>query len=213
MQRQRQSGSPSHPWPRNKFWSETAKKQTRKKQTKSQTMKRLLYLIPVFIHRITGWLPFQPKPDKVSFVNIAEGSWEHGKKSYTPDATTLANANALFHYLLYKQGATAELVTLAGAGDTPLGPSEDVPEPTSTGATTGLPIAIMLLGAVQGTVRVVTDGTVVNNQFVKCAANGQVTPASNGDVVIGKSLITVDMTSAAGEVIGMIPILPGKHPF
>ena len=171
----------------------------------------------------------QPKTGKVEFANVGEGTYEHGKKSYRPDATTVLNANAAFHYLLYKQSTVGvDFVTLAGAGDTPLGPSEDIPEldnqatsqaygvtppQTALPTGTGLPIAIMLLGAVQGTVRVVTDGTVTNNAYVKCAANGQVTLAVTTDVVIGKSVITSDMTSAAGDVITMIPILPGKHPF
>lgn len=30
---------------------------------------RFLYLLPVFIHRLTGWLPFQPKPGKFQFAN------------------------------------------------------------------------------------------------------------------------------------------------
>ena len=32
-------------------------------------------------------------------------------------------------------------------------------------------------------------------------------------VVIGKALIGTDATSAAGDVISIIPIMPGKHPF
>jgi hypothetical protein len=30
---------------------------------------RLLYLLPILIYRLTGWLPFQPKPGKVTFAN------------------------------------------------------------------------------------------------------------------------------------------------
>jgi hypothetical protein len=32
-------------------------------------MRRFLYLLPVFIHRLTGWLPFQPKPGAIQFAN------------------------------------------------------------------------------------------------------------------------------------------------
>ena len=76
-----------------------------------------------------------------------------------------------------------------------------------------VPISINLLGACPGTLRVVTDGTVTNGAWVKAAANGQVTAATTGDVVIGRAIITSDVTSAAGDVITIVPIVPGKHPF
>ena len=137
----------------------------------------------------------------IQFANIGEGSFDQGRKTYFADATTSSR------YLLYKTGSDADHVALAGAGDTPLGPSDD------SVADITVPISINLLGACPGTLRVVTDGTVTNGAWVKAAANGQVTAATTGDVVIGRAIITSDVTSAAGDVITIVPIVPGKHPF
>ena len=139
---------------------------------------------------------------QAQFANIGDGTFDSGIKSYLPDAATS------YRYLCYKVGSTADNVALAGAGDTPLGASDDQAE-------VGMPIAINLFGAVRGTVRVVTDGTATNGSPLKCAANGQVALAttSGTDIVIGRAIIPTETTKAAGDVISMIPIMPGKHPF
>jgi len=137
----------------------------------------------------------------VQFANIGEGTFATGHKTCLPDAVTSAR------YLLYKTGSDADHVTLTGAGDTPLGPSDDMVVDTT------IPITINLLGAAPGTLRVVTDGTVTNGAWVQAGANGQVTAGVTGNVVFGKAVIGTDTTSAASDVISIIPIVPGKHPF
>lgn len=164
---------------------------------------RKIYLLPLGIHRLIGWLPGQRLRPVVQFANIGEGDYEHGLMPLLPDAATTAR------YLMYKQGSDADHCALCGAGDDPLGPSDDQ-------AATGyldVPIAIKLLGAIKGTTRVVTDGTIANKDYVKCAANGQVTKATTGDLSFGRAVIRTDMSSAAGDVITIIPTLPSKLSF
>lgn len=169
-------------------------------------MKRLLYLIPVFIHRVTGWLPFQPKPGKVSFANVGEGTHGEGIKTYLSDAAQTS------HYLLYKVGTDADHCTVMGTGDTtvyPLGPSEDQADAS------GQLIAIQLLGAVKGTVRMITDGTISNGNRVKASTNtaGYVMAANSTDISFGIAIIGTDTTTAAGDVIEVIPCIPQKYVF
>lgn len=156
-------------------------------------MKTTLHLLPARRAR-TG----------IQFANIGEGAFGHGRKSYLPDATAVSSATA--RYLMYKS-VDGDHCTLAGAGDSPLGPSDNQPDSTTT------PIAINLLGAGEGTLRVTTDGMIGNGDYVKCAAAGQVTKATTGDVSFGRAVITGDMTSAAGNVITLIPALPAKYSF
>ena len=137
----------------------------------------------------------------VSFANIGEGTFADGRKTYFGDAVTTQR------YLLYKIGSDGDHVAVTGAGDTPLGPSDDMV------ADVTVPISINLLGAGSDTVRVITDGTVLNGSYVTTGASGQVTLAVTTNLVIGRAIIGTDCTSAAGDVITIIPILPGKHPF
>src|SRR5690348_13823183 len=106
-----------------------------------------------------------PASVRTEFCNIGEGTSDTGVKSYLPDATTSAR------YLLYKIGTDGDHCAITGAGDTPLGSSDDQADSTTT------PIAINLFGAVRGTVRVVTDGTISNGNRVKAGATGKVTVA------------------------------------
>ncbi len=185
-------------------------------------MKRLLFLVPLMIQRATGWLPFQPKPGKVQFANIGEGTYPRGVKTYLADASAI-NSPAV-HFLLYKKSAAppagtaaADYVTLCTANtDIPLGPSDD-------GAKlVGDLLAINLLGAVRGTIRVVTDGTIADGDYVMPSAL-TVTPvgasaATAGAVakyvvastnrLIGKAVIPSDSTAEAGATIEMIPMAP-----
>ena len=165
---------------------------------------RKVYLMPLVIQRVIGLLPGRRAPSYgVQFANIGEGTFEHGLKSYIPDSGTAAR------YLMYKIGSTADNCVVCGAGDTPLGSSDDLADANNL----DLPITIKLFGSIHGTTRVVTDGTVANGNYVKCAANGQVTVANNGDVVIGKAIFGSDTSANAGDPITVVPILPGKHPF
>jgi hypothetical protein len=136
------------------------------------------------------------------FANIGEGTYENGRKSYLPDSSTSARN------LLYKRGSDADHCVITGAGDDPLGPSEDQAD-----TTTGQPITINILGAVKGTVRVVTDGTVNDGDYVKCGTSGQVTQAATTNLSFGRAVIPTDCSKAAGDVITIIPVLPAKYAF
>ncbi len=138
----------------------------------------------------------------VQFSNIGEGTYEHGRKSYLPDSSTTAR------YLLYKRGSDADHCVITGAGDDPLGPSDDQAD-----TTTGQPITINILGASKGTVRVVTDGTVNDGDYVKCGTSGQVTQAATTNLSFGRAVIPTDCSKAAGDVITIIPALPAKYAF
>lgn len=160
---------------------------------------RKLYLLPLLFN----FLPDRRALGGIQFSNIGEGTFGDGIKSYIPDAATAAR------YLLYKIGSDSDHCAVCGAGDTPLGSSDDLAD----SANLDLPIAIKLFGAVKGTTRVITDGTVANGNRVKCAANGQVTVAATADVSFGIAIITSDGSSAAGDPIQIIPVLPQKYAF
>lgn len=162
---------------------------------------RKLYLLPIGIHRLVGWLPGRRLGTAVQFANIGEGTYENGKKSYIPDAATTARS------LLYKKGTDVDHCAITGAGDDPLGPSDD-----QAGADS-VPISIQLLGAIKGTVRVVTDGTVADGDYVKAGATGKVTKASTTNLSFGRAIISTDASSADGDVISIIPMAPAKYVF
>ena len=184
-------------------------------------MKRLLSLIPVFISRVTGWLPLQPKTGKVQFANVSEGDYQNGEKTYFADAS--ATNSPGIHHLVYMQStagvtgsySAADCCTLCtGPTSIPLGVSEDAPDYT------GMPTQIRLLGAVKGTIRVVTDGTCTNGASVMVKGstttiNGVATygvcttyTTSGTNYAIGRAVIPSDCTSAAGDVITVIPYPP-----
>jgi hypothetical protein len=189
-------------------------------------MKKLLKLIPILIHRVTGWLPFQPKTGKVQFANIGEGTYDQGRKTYLADSAAALTPGV--HYLLYKKstsppagGAAADYCTLCSAtSDIPLGSSDDAPD------FLGMPTAINLFGATVGTHRVVTDGTIADGDYVM-PSSVSVTPpgagaattgavgkfvASGGNRLIGKAVIPSDCTANAGDTITIIPQLPINNP-
>lgn len=159
-----------------------------------------IYLMPIGIHRLVGWLPGQSFRPTVQFANIGEGTYEHGRKSYIADAATTAR------YLLYKKGTDVDHCALAGAGDDPLGPSDDQ-------ADAALPITINLLGAVKGTVRVTTDGSISDGDYVKAGAAGVVVKASTTDLSFGRAVIPTDCSKASGDPISIIPMAPAKYVF
>jgi hypothetical protein len=173
-------------------------------------MKKLLYKIELNTYRFAAWLS-RRRPGaerrkaaagRAEFANIGEGTYVEGQKSYLPDAS------ATSRYLLYKQGSDADHCAVTGAGDVPLGSSDDQADATNL-----VPITLNLFGAVRGTVRVVTDGTVNNGTKVTTGANGQVTAATSGNLSFGVAVITTDASANAGDVITMIPCLPLKYAF
>ena len=162
---------------------------------------RKLYLLPVGIHRLFGWMPGARFNPVVQFANIGEGTYEDGRRSYLPDAVTASR------YLIYKRGTDADHCARAGAGDDPLGSSNDQADDTA------VPISIQLFGVARGTVRVVTDGSLSDGDYCKCAANGKATKANTGDLAFGRALIPTDSSKANGDVITVIHELPSKLSF
>ena len=162
---------------------------------------RKLYLMPLGLRRLAGWLPGRNIEPEVQFANIGEGSYEKGLRSYIPDAA------AGSRYLLYTRGSDADHCAVAGAGADPLGPSDD------QAGSDGVPIAINVLGAGVGTIRVTADGTLADGNYVKCGANGYATKASTGDLSFGRALISTDTSANNGDVITIIPMAPAKYAF
>jgi hypothetical protein len=166
-------------------------------------MNLILLLLVAAILGIFAWMILHraTRRTRVEFCNVFGATHDGGRVSKLADAATS------YRYLLYKMGTDADHVAICGAGETPLGPSDDQAE-------AGLPIAINVLGACKGTVRMVSDGTPTDGNYVKAAANGQCALASNGDVVIGRAIIPLNTDAAtAGAVIEVTPIMPAKHPF
>lgn len=162
---------------------------------------REFYLAPVLMERLFLWFGFVRRPcGGVQFANIGEGTQEGGVKSYTPDAATTVR------YALYKIGTDGDHVAICGAGDTPLGQSNDQ-------ADAGVPIAINLFGLKPGTLRVITDGTIANGDHVKAGAAGKVTKAASTDRSFGIAIIGTDQTSADTDVIAIIHCVPHLYVF
>jgi len=164
---------------------------------------RKVYLAPLLIQRMFGILLDTPKMSAGSacFANIGEGTFEHGVKTYIADAATASR------YLLYKKGTDVDHSAIAGLNDVVLGPSNDQAE-------AGMPIAIQLLGAAKGTLRVQTDGTIADGDYVKSGAVGQATKATTGDAgIFGIAVIGTDASSAAGDTIQVRHTLPSKLAF
>jgi len=171
---------------------------------------RKVYLTPLLIARVFHLMGLDrlfkwlfPQPSGVQFCNVGEGTRAHGIRPYIPDAATASR------YLLYKIGSDGDHCAVCGAGDIPLGSSDDLADTNAL----DVPIAIKLFGACEGTVRIVTDGTLVNGSKVTTGAAGVGTLAVTTNIVIGVALIGTDTTSAANDVIEMIPNLPLKAPF
>jgi hypothetical protein len=197
-----------------------AAKMTKQNITK---MKRFLQLIPVWIHRIIGRLPLQPKTGDVSFANVGEGVYDKGVRTYFADASAVNTPGV--HYLLYKKSASppsgynaADCVTLTtGNTDLVIGSSDDAPD------FAGMPTAVNLFGAEVGTCRIITDGTILDGSLVM-PSSAQITTqgvatygcctvyvASATNVCIGRAMIPSDCTSAAGDAIQVIPMTPVAH--
>lgn len=165
----------------------------------SHRVRRKFQLLPLLF---SGY----PRTNAVEFANIGDGNLESGIKSYLPNA---AEASGATRYLLYKIGSDGDHATICGAGDTPLGPTDDQVDTNNL----EVPFAIKLLGAVKGTVRVITDGTVNNGDHVKCGASGQVTQAASTNRTFGTAIIPSDCSKAAGDVISIIPYAPQLYVF
>ena len=147
-------------------------------------------------------------PGKAEFANIGEGSYEtDGAVTLIPAATVASR------YLFWSRTANTNNATQTAANAAPLGTSDDYPDNTSY---LSQGIAVKIFGAFKGTTRVVTDGTCTDGNPVKVGAAGQATLWTNGtdsgtNYACGVAFITSDQTSAAGDVISIIPICPTKY--
>jgi hypothetical protein len=163
-----------------------------------ENLRRTFSLLPIlFAH----WR--SSRTASVEFANVGEGTHAKGIKSYIPDAATTSR------YLMYKGGSDADHCAVTGAGDIPLGSSDDLAD----SAALDVPIAIKLFGAVEGTVRIISDGTLTNLCKVTTGANGQGTAAVTTNLVVGVAIIPTDSIPVAGDAVEMIPCLPLKAPF
>jgi hypothetical protein len=149
---------------------------------------------------------FLPGPVRAEFANIGEGDFGHGRRSFLVDYGTALTTS---RYLLYKIGSDNDHATTCGAGDSPIGQSDDVGDTNNQ----DVPIALNLFGACPGTLRVITDGTVQNGNYVKAGANGQVTLANAGDPICGRALFGSDTTANAGDTITIVGMSTAKYQF
>jgi len=163
---------------------------------------RKVYLLPIGIHRLIGWLPgsvpewpaFTPQ---VQFVNIAEGTADKGFKSYIPDA-------AISRFNLVKQGSDDVHVAFSAATtDIPLGVTTD----SVDAANLDLPITVGVFGAVAGTLRVVLGGTVAAGDFLQSNGDGtalKLKTTTGSWYKIGRAL----MAGVSGDTIEFAPCMP-----
>lgn len=160
-----------------------------------------------------------PSRTRATFVNVGEGTYHYGKRSMIWDSTgangtsnaaaLAANTNSQGRYLLVKTGSDADHIVVCGAGDTPIGVCMDAYDANNT----DVPAEVALLGVHPGTLRMVTDSSISNGNYVKCGANGQAVAASTTNVSFGIALFGTDTTSAAGDVITVQHTIPAKYVF
>lgn len=173
-----------------------------RRKTFARNVRETFLLLPLLFG---SWGRRRGKATLPQFANIGEGTHEHGIKSYIPDAGTNSR------YLIYEIGSVADNCRIAGGVNEPLGPSEDQADSNNL----DIPIAVKLLGAVKGTVRMTSDGTCINGGrvVVKLDGSGQVadlTASATGHTywVIGKAIIPTDAVVVAGDPIEVIPYVP-----
>jgi hypothetical protein len=167
-------------------------------------IRRAAYLLGL---RLRDPLRSLHSPGRAEFVNIGEGTHEHGQITLLPTAT------ATSRYLLWKRTAGTINCVLCTTNNTPMGSSDDYPD-NSSYLTQG--IAVKIFGVFKGTTRVITDGTCTDGNPVKCGANGQATLWTNGtdsgtNPAIGYAIISPDSTANAGDAIEIVPICPAIY--
>jgi hypothetical protein len=144
---------------------------------------------------------------RAEFANIGEGDFGHGRRSMLVDTGTAVLTS---RYLLYKIGSDADHVTTCGLNDVAIGQSDDVGDANNA----DVPIAINLFGVCPGTLRVITDGTFANGDYVKAGASGQATKATTGDPgVFGRALFGTDTSANAGDTVTVVHDVPSKVSF
>jgi hypothetical protein len=163
---------------------------------------RKIWLAPLLIERVLHAMGFTRAPaGNVMFANTGDGTFEGGVRTYTADADTTGR------YLIYKVGSDNDHSAIAGLNDVAIGVSNDQ-------AQAGQPIAIQLFGCKPGMLRVQTDGTINNLDYMKAGAAGQATKATTGDAgIFGRAVFGTDTTNAANDVITFVHDVPSKVSF
>jgi len=142
-------------------------------------MKKLLYLLPVVLCRLTGHMPCQPRPRSASvqFANIAEGTHDTG------NLPKLADAALATRYLIVKHGTDADHVAIAtAASDALLGVCTDEASAAED------PVNVFVIGAGKGTQLVTLGGVVALDGLITADSAGKGVAASSGNKIIGKAL-------------------------
>ena len=181
---------------------------TRQANHNQQTMKvntspKLQLLALLAVNKITGCAFKRPETGATCFANIGEGTHENGVKAYVSDAGTTSR------YLFYEPGSTADNCVVAAGANEPLGVSDDLADANNL----DVPIAINLLGAIRGTQRAISDGSVTNGKriAVKKDGSGKATVPGTGAGsfwVVGKALIPTDAVVGNGDAFEFIPFQP-----
>lgn len=164
-------------------------------------MKEIISIILLAFLAI-AFLPCLIAAAKTAVRSVAHNSLTHpdGKISLKPTAAITTR------FLIGKRGASASLVAVAAAGNVPLCIIEDTA--TADDVTLGTPLSCALLGATQGTVRMVAGGVIAADVDVYSIGSGKVEDlagAASGDYRVGRS---VTAAAADGDVIVVVPCLP-----
>jgi hypothetical protein len=135
---------------------------------------------------------------RVLAANIGEGTHPDGALAKRADAAITDR------HRLVKFGSDANHIALCGAGDLPLGPCPDEPEAAED------PCAVLALGAVRGTVKMVASEAIDAGEQVYTAASGKVQdlPGGAGTYYLVGTAATA--AGAADEEIEVIPSYPIK---
>ena len=126
-------------------------------------------------------------------------------------ATYLADPSVTFpsRYLLCsRDSAGYEYIVLCGTSTVPFGVVDDM-TPTQDTAPSSYPLPVDILGMCEDTKRMIAAGTIVIDNLVSPAANGQVQalPTASGTYwIIGKC--KVPTVNGAGDQVEVIPCFP-----
>jgi len=164
-------------------------------------MKEILSLILLAV-LVAAFLPWAIAQAKTISRGMAHNSLTtpRGKVSLKPTAAIATQ------FLIGKRGASASLVAVAAAGNLPLCVIEDTS--AAVDVTLGTPIACQLLGAGEGTVRVVGAGVIPIDVDVYSVGSGKVdilADAATGDWRVGRSYTAC---AADGDELVIVPCLP-----
>ena len=162
-----------------------------------QWLRRKIALLPLLFR--------QPEAGGgIQFANIAEGTHEHGRKTYIPGAATS------YRYLFYEAGADADHCVIAAGTNEPIGSSDDMAEASVLDEG----ISLILHPAAKGTHRATCDGTPTNLGRLALLKDGTGRVALLSTVgagtwwVVGKAIVPTDVNLSANEPVEFVPFTP-----